>query len=142
MGAKIPDYKTNDVSSMIGGAGNPAATSPNQSILNAVTNGVGTGAPPSPNWGSDINQSMIADPNKQYQPIAVGTGTSGVNPNTDINAGVPISNTPSINQQNSPGFGFNSNYGSFTNPSQPVQPKFTPPQPNIINSLMGGGAGG
>lgn len=115
MGAQIPGLENMD---KIGGGGNPAVPSDSKPILNAIASGVGDNttsqsqSTPQVNWGDNGGTTLVADPNNNYQPTQTGINQIGVNPNTDINAGVPIYNTPSTNQQGAPGFGLNQPYQS------------------------------
>lgn len=135
MGSRVGDYKTD----MGGGAGSPTGGSISHPIIDILTQPQGPQTqtaqpemPQTPQWGQPT-----ADPNQGFMPIIGGAGSPGFNPNTDMNAGVPISNTPNLNQQNTPGFALNQNYSP------------TPSAGNILSALMsdigpmsmGGGAG-
>ena len=102
-------------------AGGASAPDP---VINAVNNGVGAVADdttqqqtPQVQWGTNPS-GMIADPNNNYAQSPIGLPSPGFNPNTDMNAGVPVSNTPAINQQGSPGFGLNANYNTAPDPTK------------------------
>lgn len=112
-----------------GGTASPAAPDP---VLNAVNNGVGAVAndttqqqTPQVNWGTPEPTQAVADPNNSFQPTYTGMVNPGFNPNTDMNAGVPIANTPAVNQQGAPSFAL----------SMPYQT--TPDPQNIMASIIG-----
>lgn len=125
MGADIGgDYK-GGIGSPTGGASIP------DPVLNSINNGIGAVAndttqqqTPQVNWGTLDTTQAVADPNNSFQPTYSGMGSPGFNPNTDMNAGVPIANTPAVNQQGAPSFALNMPY------------QVTPDPKNIMDSIV------
>ena len=125
MGASVPQQ--NNGANYDGSPGaSPAAPGPAADIITALQK---PDVNSTPSWGEPAPQ-VIANPNQNYANIAGGAESIGINPNTDITAGVPQTNTPAINSQGTPGFGLN----SISAGSSAIAPA------NIIASLMQGGS--
>lgn len=119
LGVKIPSVE-NNVGGKDGGYSQPTgAADPIINTLNAPQQAPQTSVP---QWGTS-NVNTVADPNKGYQPTQPDMN-SVINPNTDIDVGVPTYNTPSTNQQGAPGFSLNLPYQTTPEPSR------------ILNSLV------
>lgn len=132
-GTKLPGYddksSTSSGSSMGSGAATPQqGSAPTTPILNTLNDQ--SAEMPQPEWGNSSQPpAPILNPNNNFVQQALGgANATGFDPNLNSFSGTPVTNTPSINSQSTPGFLYNQ---SQTNPNQ-----------NIIAQIMGSGATG
>lgn len=117
MGVKIPGMQ-------LPGAESSSSNSRNKAILNTLNSGSTPQSITQP-VNQQISRTPVNNPNTGFTPTPPGASSPSINPNSGaISPGVPITNTPAINSEQTPGFSFNSLQTSTYNPAQ------------ILSSLM------